>query len=154
MSSSRVSPTLVSATILGTLLLGACQGNESRTAASASRTFGAAQPSLSQRDCAILNQEYVLAVQEARACDPLLDTKQCTLRVWDSLACSCPNYVNPRNKEARDHMNSVVQAWQGGGCSNYAYACLMSLCRQMKDSVCRTVASAGPSEPDAGICGD
>jgi len=154
MSSFRVSSKLVSATILAMLLLGACRGNdESRTAAPAPQTsLGTEEPALSQRDCAVLNEEYVLAVQEARACDPLLDFKQCTLRVRSSLTCPCPAYVNPRNKDAREQMNSVIHAWDGGGCSDHAYNCLAVLCPQMKDSVCRAVASADPSEPNGGVC--
>lgn len=150
MRSSRVSLTLASAAILTTLLLGACHGNdESRTMAPTPQTFGASEPSLSELDCTALSQEYALAVQEARACD--LGTRQCTLRVASSLFCACPIYVNPRNKDANDKMKSVLHAWYGGGCSKFSTACLMSLCRQTKDSVC-TAAPADPSQPVVGIC--
>ena len=151
MCSSRVSLTLASAAILTILLLGACHGNdESRTMAPTPQAFGASQPSLSEPDCTALGQEYALAVQEARSCD--LGTRQCTLRVLSSLACACPIYVNPRNKDANDKMKSVLHAWYGGGCSKFSTACLMSMCRETKNSVCSPAASADPSQPAAGIC--
>lgn len=151
MRSSRVPSKLVSAAIVVTLLLWACRGNEEGPAATAAQTLGGNAPILSEADCRTLSLEYTLAVQEARACD--LGAGQCTLRVWDNLGCSCPIYVNPRNKDAHDKMKSVFHAWYGGGCSNQVVACQMNLCRQTKKSVC-TLAPSDPLEPVVGICGD
>jgi hypothetical protein len=140
---------LLSPAILAALLLGACRDTDNgRTAAPT------LQPSvlvLSVQDCAALNDEYILALQEARVCNPLLHPNQCTLIVSSELECPCPVSVNPRNREAREKMRTARNAWAAGECSTRAQPCLANLCRA-PIAECIAVSSANPPEPSGGAC--
>jgi hypothetical protein len=71
-------------------------------------TGGAAGAAGSQV-CIGLSQAYAEAVDAATACDPTIDSVQCTERVDVGLACSCPSFVNPLNATAIDTMKTIAE---------------------------------------------
>jgi len=119
---------LLLTTVLFPMLLGGCRSNEdTRSPVPALRdSLGVELLGLSSEDCAALNGEYIVALQEARVCNPLIRPKQCTVLVSSELACPCVVYVNPRNTEAIAKMRAASKAWDAGGCSFSSIAPLLS----------------------------
>jgi hypothetical protein len=143
---------LLSLTIFAMLSLGACRSDTNARGPAMSLQLDARKSSLPLEDCRALNLEYLAALQEARACDPAIQPKQCTLLAVLSLECGCFDYVNTRNKEAVAKMRTASRAWEAGGCSDHLYACQGVLCRIAEADDCIAVNPEDRPEPHGGVC--
>jgi len=147
---------LLLTTVLFPMLLGGCRSNEdTRSPVPALRdSLGVELLGLSSEDCAALNGEYIVALQEARVCNPLIRPKQCTVLVSSELACPCVVYVNPRNTEAIAKMRAASKAWDAGGCSTLLIDCPTLICQRPKAAECAAVGSEDHPGSNGGGCLD
>jgi hypothetical protein len=88
-------------------------------AASAGVTVAKAGACQSAKTCDQLNQDYVAAVEQARACSPMLPVVQCQLLVDNALHCACPIYVEQGNSAALAQMAKAKQQFFAQGCVPY-----------------------------------
>ena len=100
--------------------------------------------------CAVLEQAYLDAVQDARSCDPFIDFEECTEIINEELRCPCGGTaVNPGNVEAIEELDSIADQWLAAGCGDDiacpAIACEPALggsCQPAPDGmtgICETV---------------
>jgi hypothetical protein len=73
------------------------------------------------KSCAALNQAYMAAVQQAKACcATCLVDDQCGQLVWHALPtgcpCPCQTYVNQANTAALQQLKTLEQQWLAQGC--------------------------------------
>lgn len=73
--------------------------------------------------CNTIIQDYAAAVQEAKACNPLVFMQQCTVTVDSHLICGCPTYVNPSNTAALSKIKQLEQQFLALPCPIPEYAC-------------------------------
>jgi hypothetical protein len=72
------------------------------------------------KKCDALNQDYVAAVNAAKACAPMLPVFQCQLKVASALHCGCPTYVEQTNTQAIAALKQAEQDFNALGCVPYA----------------------------------
>lgn len=72
-----------------------------------------------QTSCNQLNQDYVAAVQKAKACAPMLPVVQCQVKVESALHCACPIYVEQANAKAIAALKQIKQQFKAAGCTPY-----------------------------------
>lgn len=71
------------------------------------------------KTCDQLNQDYVMAVQAAKACNPMLPVMQCLVQVDNALHCACPTYVEQANTAALNKLKQIKQQFDAMGCIPY-----------------------------------
>jgi len=83
---------------------------------------------LSYESCTALNDRYVQAWQEAKACNPHAErVPQCTEPRISDLICGCTGYVNTRKKRALQTMDAASRAFTNGACGGH-FDCTAGLC--------------------------
>ena len=70
-----------------------------------------------QPSCDALTAQFATAMVEAKQCNPLVNTLQCTLEIKSALRCGCPTFVNPGNASAVDTLKQLETQWQSMGCA-------------------------------------
>jgi len=108
---------------------------------------------LNVEDCFALEEQYVAALQEARACHPLAQVNQCDVSVDDSLICACPTYVNHFNVPALGIMARAKSAFDAAGCIGY-WDCTAGLCPGVYGSSCLDADPASKPGNNRGRCRD
>jgi hypothetical protein len=58
-------------------------------------------------DCAALEMDYTMTLDQAQACNSSSGKDQCTMTVQSGLTCGCPVYVNPDNMAAVTHLDDL-----------------------------------------------
>jgi hypothetical protein len=66
--------------------------------------------------CLTIENEYVVASAAAKACDPALDSAQCTKRSPLGLACGCTTFVNPDHAGAEMKLRELEAEYAQAGC--------------------------------------
>lgn len=89
--------------------------------------------------CFDLNDAYVKAVQDAKACLPYSTgmTKQCSLSVDTQLMCPlCTTFVNPANTKAIQLIKDIESKFQAQKCDQLEIACPAIACADPKSASC------------------
>ncbi|HHH31720.1 MAG TPA: hypothetical protein ENK57_25685 [Polyangiaceae bacterium] len=93
---------------------GTGSGTASGTGSGTAGGTGTGGPAL----CAVLEEDYLLAIEAARSCDPFIDLEECTEIVPERLRCPCGGIaINPGNEEAVDDLATTASQWFDAGCS-------------------------------------
>jgi hypothetical protein len=71
------------------------------------------------KTCDQLNQDYVMAVQAAKLCSPMLPVVQCQVEVDNALSCPCPTFVEQANTAALNKLKQIRQQFDAMGCIPY-----------------------------------
>jgi hypothetical protein len=98
--------------------------------------------------CEGLEEAYAEALESALACNPDIDSEQCTEHVPASLPCGCVIHVNPANEEALTEMKRLVSEHEKMGCVT---VCPALACSEL-EAICTTSGNGGEGrcvEPDA-----
>jgi hypothetical protein len=66
--------------------------------------------------CEELEQAYATTMEEALACNPDIDSEQCTEHVPASIPCGCTVHVNPGNAAAVAELQRLQQQHAKAGC--------------------------------------
>jgi hypothetical protein len=102
-------------------------------------------------DCAALEMDYTMTLQEAEACNPQSGKDQCTAMEKNSLTCpNCSVYVNPDNTDAIMHL-ADIRKQAGNHCVT---PCPAIACVQPTASTCAPVSgsrSAGRCTSQSGL---
>ena len=93
--------------------------------------------------CAELEQEYADYLAQAKSCNSLINSLQCTESIDDSLACPCPTYVNPANADAVAKLEQLQTAWDALPCQ---VPCPLLTCPAPQGSGC--VPNGGGGDAD------
>lgn len=72
-----------------------------------------------QKTCNQLNQDYVAAIQQAKACSPMAPVMQCQIQMDNALHCACPIYVEQGNTTAIQQAKQIKQQFNAQGCVPY-----------------------------------
>lgn len=100
-------------------------------------------------DCRTLEQEYLDAIQRAKACNPFIDgPPQCTQSVNHQLACPCPTFVSPSNSAVTEELQSLQAEWDALACGALT-PCPEILCFEPVSAACAPNGTAG-----GGVCVD
>jgi hypothetical protein len=93
-------------------------------------------------ECALLEQEYVDTLAEAKACMPELTVEQCDLLVDEELSCPCTGtFVSTINQDAVAKLEALKNEFVQKGCDENV-ACDLVLCEQFQEARCDSVSSS------------
>jgi hypothetical protein len=88
------------------------------TSTGGTSTGGTSTGGTSGTSCAELEGMYAAALAEAKSCNSLINSLQCTQQVNDELACPCTTYVNPANADAMAMLAKAQEEWKLQGCGD------------------------------------
>jgi hypothetical protein len=100
---------------------GGASGGSGGSSGSSTGGFGAGggggTPGSGGAPCDALAAQYLKTLGQAQACNPLIDSNECTEKVADQLPCPCGSvYVNPFNTEAMKDLKELSSQWQAQQC--------------------------------------
>ncbi|MEZ4224815.1 MAG: hypothetical protein R3B13_27935 [Polyangiaceae bacterium] len=98
------------------------------------------------QSCAQLEADYASALAQAKQCDPT--SLQCTQTVDSQLACPCPTFANPAQKEAMQKLAALSQKWSGANCGA-GVSCPLVPCGNPASASCEVGGNAAASCSDA-----
>lgn len=97
--------------------------------------------------CAQLSTAFSKAVQDAKACNPYINSLQCQIKTKNSLGCPCLTFIEKANAAAIKSMNEAQSKWTAQGCAEWD--CGRSCGPEPKSAICQ-MTSVGTQ----GICQD
>jgi len=66
--------------------------------------------------CDALEKEYAAALADAKQCNPMMSSPQCTVLVPDELACPCDTYVSADNQLTLAKLKDLQTQWATASC--------------------------------------
>ncbi|HET9934255.1 MAG TPA: hypothetical protein VFQ35_26315 [Polyangiaceae bacterium] len=66
--------------------------------------------------CPTFAMQMSQLVEEAKKCNPVLSSEQCTQLIEPGLNCACPTFANPQQKDAIQKLKSVYESYIELGC--------------------------------------
>lgn len=95
--------------------------------------------------CSELAKAYAVALAEAKLCNSLINSLQCTQMVDDVLDCPCSTFVNPANTEAMQKLGSLKAEWGAKQCME-GRACPAIACVAPQGGGCQPNGAGGDAD--------
>ena len=95
--------------------------------------------------CTQLEQQYSAYLAQAKGCNSLINSLQCTQLVDTELACPCSTYVNPANTDALKRLAELKTEFGQKMCME-GVACPAIACIEPQGSACQPNGAGGDGD--------
>jgi hypothetical protein len=101
-------------------------------------------------DCTGLEKEYASKLEEAKTCNSISGTLQCTKKMPNQLACPCETFVNAENAEAINALAALKTQWENQNCDENVF-CPEIACQEPAGATCTNSDGKGSHCSDVDI---